>query len=115
MQVSPLEPENPYRYPFTKTTPPWWFFISLVKYSSCALTSPFWAFSPSRAAPVPYSEVKKTLLSAKTGVAQLAVRLAGDEWRHISLPSPARTPTAAREVKFIIVRTPPTSAAMADE
>src|ERR1051325_8943108 len=49
------------------------------------------------------------------GVAQLAVWLAAWSLRQSNLPSAARSPTPAREVKPMIVLTPCTSAAMQEE
>ena len=43
-----------------------------------------------------------------------AVSLAAALFRHISLPSEARTPTPASAVKVMIVRTPPTSATIGE-
>ena len=57
-----------------------------------------------------YEEILK-----KTGVAALAVRFAARGYRHISLPSDARTPTPASPVNVITVRTPCTSATIGDE
>jgi hypothetical protein len=41
------------------------------------------------------------VLFENTGVAALAVPLAADRLRHISLPSEARTPTPAEDVSVI--------------